>query len=76
MVRFSISLGVPVSIREMIQKKFVLYRFRESPVWASTISSRGKHVLYANISKAKQMLQWEPTISLDKGLQETRDYFV
>ena len=38
--------------------------------------ARENMALYANISKAKQMLQWEPAISLDKGLQKTSDCFV
>ena len=31
--------------------------------------------LYANISKAKKMLNWEPKISLDEGLRKTIDWY-
>ncbi len=31
--------------------------------------------LYANISKAKIKLNWEPTISLDVGLKKTIDWY-
>ena len=32
-------------------------------------------VLYANISKEKKILQWEPEISLEEGLQKSIDWF-
>ena len=31
--------------------------------------------LYANISKAKNILKWEPTTTLDEGLQKTVDWY-
>jgi len=31
--------------------------------------------LYANISKGKKILQWEPTTNIDIGLQKTINYF-
>lgn len=33
------------------------------------------HVRQPDISRAKQVLQWTPTVSLEKGLQSTIDYF-
>ena len=73
---FNIASGEPVSIREMIQKVCALTSAGNPQYGVVPYRPRENMALYANISKAKQMLQWEPAISLDKGLQKTSDCFV
>ena len=32
--------------------------------------------LYADISKAKKILDWKPSISLDEGIDKTIEYYL
>ncbi len=73
---FNIASGEPVSIREMIQKVCALTGSGNPQYGEVPYRPWENMALYANISKAKQILQWEPSISLDKGLQKTSDCFV
>ena len=73
---FNIASGKPVSIRAMIQKACALTSAGNPQYGVVPYRPRENMSLYANISKAQQMLQWEPAISLDKGLQKTSDCFV
>ena len=72
---FNIASGEPVSIREMIQKVCTLTRSGMPQYGVVPYRPLENMALYANISKAKQILQWEPTTSLDKGLQKTSNCF-
>ncbi len=72
---FNIASGEPVSIRTMINNIIKIIgagkpQYGEVPYRHSENMS-----LYANISKAKRILQWKPTFSLDRGLQKTIDSY-
>lgn len=72
---FNIGNNKPVKIKRIVQyiKKYVkkgtpLYgkiKFRKDEI---------KH-LYPNISKAKQLLNWQPKVSFSKGLSRTINYY-
>ena len=72
---FNVASGLPVSIRTIIEKVCALIGSGK-PQYGEVPYRPGENMaLYANISKAKTILQWEPTISLDTGLQKTIDCF-
>ncbi len=72
---FNVASGVPVSIRTMIEKVCELTG-SGNPQYGDVPYRPGENMaLYANISKAKNILQWEPTTTLNEGLQETVDWY-
>ena len=73
---FNVASGEAVSIRTMIEKVCALTGSGNPQYGEVPYRPWENMALYANISKAKKMLQWEPVISLDKGLNKTIDYFV
>ena len=73
---FNVASGKPISIRTIIEKVCALTGSGK-PQYGEVSYRPGENmVLYANISKEKKILQWEPSISLDRGLQKTIDCFV
>ncbi|HHT9159095.1 MAG TPA: NAD-dependent epimerase/dehydratase family protein [Candidatus Brocadiaceae bacterium] len=71
----NVASGVPVRIKDVIQKIIVLTGGGR-PLWGAHPYRKGENMeLYADISLAKAMLQWEPTTPLDRGLQKTIDYY-
>lgn len=73
---FNVASGEPISIRTMIEKVCKLTGSGKPQYGEVPYRSCENMTLYANISKAKKILQWEPSISLDRGLQKTIDCFV
>ena len=73
---FNVASGEAVSIRTMIEKVCALIGSGNPQYGEVPYRPWENMALYANISKAKKMLQWEPVISLDKGLNKTIDCFV
>ena len=72
---FNVASGVPVSIRRMIEKVCELTG-SGNPQYGDVPYRPGENMaLYANISKAKNILKWEPTTTLDEGLQKTIDWY-
>jgi nucleoside-diphosphate-sugar epimerase len=72
---FNVASGIPVSIRTMIEKICVLTG-RGNPQYGKIPYRPSENMaLYANLSKEKDILQWEPNISLEEGLKKTIDYF-
>ena len=73
---FNIASGEPVSIREMTEKIRTLTGYGK-PQYGEVPYRIGENMsLYANISKAKRILKWESSTSLDIGLKKTIDWFV
>jgi nucleoside-diphosphate-sugar epimerase len=73
---FNVASGIPVSIREMVEKVRNITG-SGNPQYGDVPYRNGENMaLYANISKAKRLLNWEPTISLDIGLKKTIDWYV
>ena len=71
----NIASGKPVSIREMIEK-VRLISGSGNPLYGKVNYRPGENMsLYANISKAKRILNWEPIINIDKGLKKSIDWF-
>ena len=69
----NIASGKPVSIREMIEK-VCLISGSGKPLYGGVNYRPGENMsLYANISKAKRILNWVPTINIDKGLKKSID---
>jgi nucleoside-diphosphate-sugar epimerase len=71
----NVSSGEPVSIKTMIDK-VCKYTGAGKPQYGEVPYREGENMaLYANIEKAKNLLQWEPATSLDEGLQKTINWF-
>jgi len=70
----NIASGKPVSIREMIEKTCLLSGSGK-PLYGKVKYRPGENMsLYANISKAKRILNWEPIINIDKALKKSIDW--
>jgi len=73
---FNIASGKAVSIRTMIEKICTLLGSGK-PGYGEVSYRHGENMaLYADISKAKNNLKWEPLTSLEEGLTKTIDYFI
>lgn len=71
----NIASGKPISIKEMIQKIVRLTRGGK-PLWGTHPYRKGENMeLYADITLAKSLLDWEPKTGLDVGLQKTIEYY-
>ena len=71
----NVASGKAVSIRTMIEKVCELIGFG-NPQYGEVSYRNGENMsLYANISKAKRKLNWEPTTSLEIGLKKTIDWY-
>jgi len=67
----NIASGLPVSIRQVIEtlKQQI---GRGDPQFGEVPYRSGENMkLYANISKAKALLSWEPKVTLEQGLNKT-----
>ena len=68
---FNIASGDPVSIRTMIEKICELTHSGK-PQYGEIPYRPGENMaLYANISKANNILGWKPLISLEEGLTKS-----
>ena len=73
---FNIGSGKPITIRKIIEKVCSITKNGE-PLYGEIKSRPGENkALYADISKAKNNLHWEPKINIDTGLKKTIDWFV
>jgi len=71
----NVASGVTISIREMIEKVVRLIGKGE-PIWGAHPYREGENMaLYADISLAKKLLQWEPLTNLDESLEKTIEYY-
>jgi nucleoside-diphosphate-sugar epimerase len=72
----NIASGRPVSIRRVIEMVQCLAG-RGEPQFGKIAYRPGENMaLYASIAKAKDVLDWEPVVSLEVGLQRTIDWIV
>ncbi len=71
----NIGSGQPVSIRKMIETvRFLIGR--GEPRYGEIAYRPGENMeLYADISKARDLLGWEPKVSLEAGLARTIQWF-
>ena len=71
----NVASGEPVKIRDMIEKVCALTGSGK-PQYGKVSYRPGENMaLYANISKGKKILQWEPRTNIDIGLQKTINYY-
>ena len=71
----NIASGIPISIRTIIERVREMVGLGE-PKYGEIPYRKGENMeLYANVEKAKNILKWETTIDLEKGLQRTIDWF-
>lgn len=71
----NLASGVPVTIREIITR--VQDKIKNgNPIFGQVPYRIGENMdLHADIEKAKRILNWYPSISLDEGLTETIAYY-
>lgn len=71
----NVASGTPVMIKDVIQK-VMLFTGGGKPMWGAHPYRVGENMqLYADISFAKNLLHWEPQVSLDVGLKKTIEYY-
>ena len=71
----NIASGQPVSIRQMIESVQRLIG-RGEPRFGEVAYRPAENMsLFADISKAKALLVWQPRVTLDKGLEKTIQWF-
>jgi nucleoside-diphosphate-sugar epimerase len=72
---FNLASGVPVSIRAIIESVRELIG-KGKPDFGKIAYRSGENMeLYANIFKAKNILNWKPHTSLETGLKKTINYY-
>lgn len=71
----NLASGRPITIRHMTEHIRGLIGTGE-PLFGKVPYRKGESMaLYADIKKAKLLMNWEPQISLDEGLKETIDWY-
>jgi len=71
----NIASGDPISVRAMIDRVCGLTNSGR-PIYAKIPYRTGENMaLYADISNAKKILNWEPTTKLEKGLIRTIEWY-
>ena len=71
----NIASGKPISIEEVVNKIINIVHSGR-PQFGQIPYRNGENMeLYANISKANSMLDWQPKTSLDNGLKITIDSY-
>ena len=68
-VILNIGTGNPTSINELAHKMIRAFGMDVKPVYASPREGDIRHS-YADVTKAKKLLGWEPSIGLDEGLKQ------
>lgn len=71
----NIASGKPVTVRKVIDNIRMIIG-GGSPAFGEIPFRPGENMeLYADISKAKELLDWEPVVSLNEGLERTIKYY-
>ena len=69
----NIASGKPISIKNVVNKIQNIITIG-SPQFGYTSYRAGENMeLFADITKAKKLLNWEPKVSLEEGLKKTID---
>ncbi|MCG3204370.1 MAG: UDP-glucose 4-epimerase [Elusimicrobia bacterium] len=69
----NLASGIPVAVRDVVAKVVELCGGGE-PIYGAVPYRKGENMsLYADVSKASNLLNWQPTTNLSAGLQKTVD---
>ena len=72
----NLASGQPTSIRQIIEE-IVNHIGGGRPLWGELDYRIGENMeLYADITKAKEILNWEPKIKIMEGLKETINFYI
>jgi len=72
---FNIASGDPVSIKNTVNK-VVSMTGKGSPVFGDLPYRKNENMkLFADVTKANNLLNWKPTIGLEEGLKKTIKYY-
>jgi nucleoside-diphosphate-sugar epimerase len=71
----NLASGIPVSIRSVIQEVIKLVGGGEPQYGAIKYKPFENMALYADIEKAKKMLNWNPITEFNEGLNKTIEYY-
>lgn len=72
---FNIASGIPIVIRDIIER-VTLLAGGGVPQFGQIPYRNGENMsLYADISKAKELLRWSPKTDLEAGLKSTVDFY-
>jgi len=69
----NIGTGRPTSVNELAHKMIKAFGANVKPIYTSPRKGDIRHS-YADITKAKKLLSWEPKIGLDEGIRELIKY--
>ena len=71
----NISSGIPISVKDVVNKISYIIKSGK-PQFGKINFRKGENMmLYADINKAKKLLNWKPKISLEQGLHKTIQNF-
>lgn len=71
----NIASGIPITVKDMINKAAAIIG-RGRAVFGARPYRHGENMeLFADISAARQVLQWRPLVSIDEGLRNTIEYY-
>lgn len=71
---FNVGAGNQISVNEVAQRIKEMVKTDLEPKHGPEVVE--PKATYADVSKAKRMLQWEPRVSFDEGIQKTMQYFI
>ena len=71
----NIGSGKPVSVKKVIAKICTLLNSGKPQYGKIKLRKDEIMKLYPNINKARKILNWKPSISLEKGLRKTIQFF-
>jgi nucleoside-diphosphate-sugar epimerase len=72
----NLASGQAVSIRNILEKLIDVTKSKANPEFGAVPYRSGENMsLYANITKAKKLLDWSPEISFDEGILRTVNYY-
>jgi len=71
----NLASGIPISIRSIIYKVVENVGYGEPQFGKIKYRLQENMRLYADIEKAKKLLNWEPKVNLDEGLEKTINYY-
>lgn len=73
---FNVGYGKQYSVEEVTNKMIELTGNKVKPEWDSVLSSRIEPKMWqADISKAKNLLDWQPQYNLEDGLKKNIEWF-